>query len=68
MPKEFRFDSKEMIVERQTDDAPSPPPLPANAHAGWWMARVMAAIGRFAGMPEEIERDRTPPRDAPAWE
>jgi antitoxin VapB len=66
LPKEFRFDADEVTVERQADGAVVLRPLSDN-HAAW-VARVMAVVGRFEGMPEEIERDKTPPRDVPGWD
>ena len=67
LPKEFRFDTDEVTVERQADGAVVLRPVPVDAHAAW-MARVMAAVQRFEGMPDEIERDKTPPRDVPGWD
>ena len=67
LPKEFRFDTDEVTVERQADGAVVLRPVPVDAHAAW-AARLMAAIGRFEGMPDHIERDQTPPRDVPAWD
>jgi antitoxin VapB len=67
LPKEFRFDTDEVTVERQADGAVVLRGLPRDAHAAW-MARVLAAVKGFEGMPEEIERDRTPPRDPPDFD
>jgi antitoxin VapB len=67
LPKEFRFDTEEVTVERLSDDAVVLRRLPNDAHAAW-VARVLAAVSRFEGMPEEIERDKTPPRDVPSWD
>ncbi|WP_395025298.1 antitoxin [Comamonas odontotermitis] len=62
LPKEFRFDTDEVTVERQADGAVVLRPVPADAHAAW-LARLDRVLGRFEGMPDEIERDKTPPRD-----
>ncbi|MDR2852094.1 MAG: AbrB/MazE/SpoVT family DNA-binding domain-containing protein [Burkholderiaceae bacterium] len=67
LPKAFRFDTGAVTVERQADGAVMLRPLHSDPHAAW-MARVMAAVRRFEGMPEEIERDKTPPRDVPGWD
>jgi len=67
LPKEFRFDTGEVTVERQADGAVVLRRLPSDEHAAW-VARVMAAIEKFEGMPEEIERDKTLPRDVPSWD
>ena len=67
LPKEFRFDTDEVTVERQADGAVVLRPRPGNAHVAW-KARVLAAIQGFEGMPDEIERDKTPPRDVPGWD
>jgi len=66
LPKAFRFDTDEVTVERQGDGVVLRP-MPDDAHAAW-VARVMAVISRFEGMPEEIERDKTPARDVPSWD
>lgn len=62
LPKEFRFDTDEVMVERQADGAVVLRPLPADAHAAW-LARLDKVLGRFEGMPDEVERDKTLPRD-----
>ena len=49
-------------MERQADGAVVLRPLPADAHAAW-LARLDQVLGRFEGMPDEMERDKTPPRD-----
>ena len=67
LPKEFRFDTDEVTVERQADGAVVLRPLPSDEHVAW-MTRVMAAVSHFEGMPEEIERDRTSPRDPPNFD
>jgi antitoxin VapB len=67
LPKEFRFDTDEVTVERQPDGAVVLRPVLDDAHAAW-VARLSAALDAFEGMPEEIERDKTPARDVPAWD
>lgn len=60
LPKEFRFDTDEVTVERQGDAIILRPR--SYTHARWW-ARMEKIMGQFEGMPDEIERDKTPPRD-----
>lgn len=62
LPKEFRFDTDEVTVERLADGSVVLRPVPVDAHAAW-LARLDRLVGRFEGMPDEIERDKTPPRD-----
>lgn len=62
LPKEFRFDTDEVTVERQADGSVVLRPVPVDVHAQWW-ARMEKILGQFEGMPDEIERDQTPPRD-----
>jgi len=59
--------SAKITVEQQADDTVVQEHVPDDAHAAW-MARVMAAVSHFEGMPEEIERDKTPPRDPPNFD
>ena len=67
LPKEFRFDVDEVTVERRADGAVVLRPVPRDPHAAW-VARLEAALDAFEDMPDEIERDKTPPRDAPSWD
>ncbi|HRO52065.1 MAG TPA: AbrB/MazE/SpoVT family DNA-binding domain-containing protein [Alicycliphilus sp.] len=66
LPKEFRFDTDEVTVERQEDGAVLL--RPRRATQGEWWAALEDLLGRFEGMPDEIERDKTPPRDVPGWD
>lgn len=56
LPKEFRFNTKEVTVERQGDAVVLRPKVQTKDE--WWaqMERILAS---FEGM-EEVERDRTP--------
>ena len=65
LPKEFRFDTDEVSVERLGDGVVLRP-LHRTREA-WW-ARLQQVLGQFEGMPDEIERDRTPPRDPPRFD
>lgn len=67
LPKAFRFESEEVTVERLADGAVVLRPVPVDARAAW-AARVMAIVQGFEGLPDEIERDKTPPRDVAAWD
>ena len=65
LPKEFRFDTDEVSVERLGDGVVLRP-LHRTREA-WW-ARLRQVLGHFEGMPDEIERYRTPPRDPPRFD
>ncbi len=58
LPKEFRFNTKEVTIERQGDAVVLRPKLSKDE---WWekMEKILAS---FEGM-DFVERDRTPPRD-----
>jgi hypothetical protein len=58
--------SAKVIVEQQVDGAVVVQPKD-RAHEQW-QARLQEILGKFEGMPEEIERDRTPPRDPPNFD
>lgn len=60
LPKAYRFDTDEVTIERQGDAVILRPKDNDNAA---WVARIQAILGGFEGMPEVIERDRTPPVD-----
>jgi antitoxin VapB len=60
LPKEFRFDTDEVTVERMGDSIVLRPRR--RTHAQWW-TELEKIMDQFDGMPEEIERDKTPPRD-----
>ena len=66
LPKEFRFDTDEVTVERQADGAVVLRPRTRTREA-WWAA-LQDILGKFEGMPDEIERDQTPPRDPPSFD
>lgn len=65
LPKEFRFDTEEVTVERMGDAVVLRPRT--QTHAEWW-ARIEAAMDAFEGMPDHIERDQTPVRDLPDFD
>ena len=58
LPKEFRFDTDEVTVERQGDSLIL---RPKRSHDDWWN-EMQAVLSAFEGM-DFVERDRTPPRD-----
>ncbi|MCA0325480.1 MAG: type II toxin-antitoxin system VapB family antitoxin [Proteobacteria bacterium] len=60
LPKEFRFDTDEVTVERQGESIILRPRH--RTQAEWWAA-LEQVLGQFEGMPDEIQRDKTPPRD-----
>ncbi len=55
LPKAYRFDTAEVLIERQ-GDAVILRPKPANKRA--WRARMEAVVSRFRGMPDGISRAR----------
>jgi antitoxin VapB len=59
LPKEFRFDTKEVTIERQGDAVVLRPKVETKDE--WW-AKMEKILASFEGM-EEIERDRSPPRE-----
>jgi antitoxin VapB len=65
LPKEFRFDTDEVTVERMGSAIVLRPVR--KDHAAWW-AEVEAALAAFEGMPEHIEREQTPVRDLPDFD
>ncbi len=56
LPKEFRFNTKEVTVERQGDAVILRPKLESKEE--WW-ANMEKILASFEGM-EEVERDRSP--------
>jgi antitoxin VapB len=58
LPKEFRFNTKEVTIERQGDAVVLRPKLSKDE---WW-ANMEKILASFEGM-DFVERDRTPPRD-----
>jgi antitoxin VapB len=65
LPKEFRFDTDEVTVERVGDSVILRPRR--CTREAWWV-EMMSVIGRFEGMPEEIERNQSLPRDLPNFD
>ena len=65
LPKEFRFDTDEVTVEAMGDGVIL---RPRHRRQEQWWAEMQKVIGQFEGMPEEIERDRSPPRDVPDFD
>ncbi|MBK9571290.1 MAG: AbrB/MazE/SpoVT family DNA-binding domain-containing protein [Rhodoferax sp.] len=60
LPKAFRFDTDEVSIEKVGNAVILRPLRDDNAA---WLARIQAACSSFEGMPDEIERDRTPAID-----
>ncbi|MGQ0709746.1 MAG: antitoxin [Rhodoferax sp.] len=60
LPKEFRFDTDEVSIEKVGNAVVL---RPLNEDNAAWVARIEAICAGFEGMPEEIERDRTPAID-----
>jgi antitoxin VapB len=60
LPKAFRFDSDEVSIEKVGNAVILRPLKDDNAA---WVARIQAVCSSFEGMPDEIERDRTPAID-----
>ncbi len=60
LPKEFRFDTKEVTVERQGDAIIL---RPKHQDSAVWAEELCAILSQFKGMPEEIGRDNTPQVD-----
>ena len=58
LPKEFRFNTKEVTIERKGDAIVL---RPKQTKDEWW-ANMEKILGSFEGM-DFVERDRTPPRD-----
>jgi antitoxin VapB len=55
LPKAYRFDTAEVLIERQ-GDAVILRPKPGNKQA--WRAKMEAVVNRFQGMPLNVERER----------
>ncbi|TSE38304.1 Antitoxin VapB2 [Tepidimonas fonticaldi] len=60
LPKAFRFQTKEVTIERVGDAVVLRPKAEDDAA---WVARLHAILSGFEGFPEEIERDRSPAVD-----
>lgn len=60
LPKAFRFDADEVSIEKVGNAVILRPLKDDNAA---WVARIEAICSTFEGMPDEIERDRTPAVD-----
>ncbi len=58
LPKAYRFDTKEVTIERQGEAVILRP----KRDRGEWWAQVEAALAGFEGM-DFVERDRSPLRD-----
>jgi len=65
LPKAFRFTTDEVTIEKVGNAVILRPLKEDN---GAWVARVVAALEAFEGMPETIERDQTPARDLPEFD
>ncbi len=53
LPKEFRFSTQEVFIERKGDAVILRPKLDKDA---WWV-EMEKILDAFEGMPDEIERD-----------
>jgi antitoxin VapB len=60
LPKAFRFDTDEVTIEKVGNAVVLRPLKEDNAA---WVNRILAISAGFEGMPDEIERDRTPAID-----
>lgn len=60
LPKAFRFTTDEVMIEKVGNAVILRPLKEDNAA---WVARIEAICSGFEGMPDEIERDRTPAID-----
>lgn len=60
LPKAFRFDTAEVTIEKVGNAVVLRPKQEDDAA---WVARLQSILGGFEGMPEEIERDRSPAVD-----
>ena len=60
LPKEFRFDADEVSIDKVGNAVILRPLKDTNAA---WLARIQAVCAGFEGMPDEIQRDRTPAVD-----
>jgi antitoxin VapB len=57
LPKAYRFTTSEVTIERQGDAVILRPIQQDNSA---WAEELCAVLSQFKGMPELIERDRTP--------
>jgi antitoxin VapB len=60
LPKAYRFNTKEVTIERQGDAVIL---RPKQQDSTEWAEELCAILAQFKGMPEEIERDSTPQID-----
>ena len=60
LPKAYRFDTKEVLIEKRGDMVILRPKRETKEE--WW-AKMEKILDGFEGMPTEIERDRSPLRD-----
>ena len=65
LPKAYRFDTKEVTIERQGDAVILRPKFQSKEE--WW-ANMEKILDGFEGMPLEIERDRSPLRKPVSFE
>lgn len=63
LPKEFRFNTKEVTIERKGDAIVL---RPKQTKDEWW-ANMEKILGSFEGM-EPIERDSSPPREIESFD
>jgi antitoxin VapB len=60
LPKAFRFDTAEVTIEKVGNALVLRPKQEDDAA---WVARLQSILAGFEGMPDEIERDRSPAVD-----
>ena len=65
LPKAYRFDTKEVTIERRGDAVILRPKFQSKEE--WW-ANMDKILDGFEGMPLEIERDRSPLREPVSFE
>ncbi len=65
LPKEFRFDTSVVTVERMGDAVVLRPHKQTKEE--WW-AEMEQIFDAFEGMPDHIERDQTPAREVPDFD
>ncbi len=65
LPKAYRFNTKEVTIERKGNAVILRPKVQSKDE--WW-AEMEKILASFEGMPEEIERDRSPLRDPVSFE
>ena len=65
LPKAYRFDTKEVTIERQGDAVILRPKFQSKEE--WW-SNMEKILDGFEGMPLEIERDRSLLREPVSFE